>query len=181
MEVMSKILSIKTVAFGLLIVGTIWFASKDNQTKQPVAERVTNELVPQLPAGHKADGNVVHSDFEADINAGSHIQLCQGYSDCGCGGVSDCQSCGTVVQAAAMGSGFGYAAPAGQPAKMMPAINQFSNKGLLGREAKWRSASNLPFEQFAYGEYIGPHRLISRKTLRFRGWKFDQTVWFHFL
>jgi len=156
---MNKTLSLKIVTFGLLIVGTIWFANQRDTSQIPVADQLTDEFAQPAStfSSQPVDGNVVHSDFEADINAGSNIQLCQGYSDWGCETGDPCAA-GPVVQTAALGNGFGYATPAVMPAKTLGGVNQYSNRGLLGRESKWHNASGIPFEQFAYGEYIGPHR-----------------------
>ena len=88
-----------------------------------------------------------------------NIQLCQGYDNafapvnqlaCGCQGTC---SCGSVA-----GSGFGYAQPMNpNPGRSLQGVNQFTTAP-NGRESKWRHSQDVPWEQMAYGEYIGPHR-----------------------
>ena len=63
------------------------------------------------------------------------FQLCQGYEDCGCEGVCD-GSC--------------------RQEKWMAAVDDTCRTP--DREPNWKDARLIPFEAFAYGEYIGPHR-----------------------
>ncbi len=101
------------------------------------------------------------------------VKLCQGV-DCGCGG--SCSSCnGSGVPVATNtgiwtdstatyshtsdtfgGGGFGYGAaprtPENLSSKFMCAVDANTPK------KRWGAASELPFEQYAYGEYIGPFR-----------------------
>lgn len=95
-------------------------------------------------ASHQTDptdsGDAVHT---------SNIRLCQGFgyappSQCGC-------------QGACNGSCSAGLAPQGPPARTMIGVDD-STKRRPGREPRFRQAGNVPFEQFGYGEWIGPHR-----------------------
>ena len=99
------------------------------------------------------------------------IALCQGIQ-CGCQ-TGNC-GCGAAVQAGFQGGGFqgnfhGGLQPGfqggpqagfqGGPAigRTFSAVDE-SHRGRFGGEAKWRQQSQVPWEAFAYGEYVGPHR-----------------------
>lgn len=102
----------------------------------------------------------------------SKVRLCQG-SGCSCTGACACGAVGNTVYAAPVqsswvetggsygsvvpASGFGYATPSPEnlPSKAMCAVDG-NTPGRIGQ--RWARASQLPFEQFAYGEYIGPFR-----------------------
>lgn len=103
----------------------------------------------------------------------SQVQLCQGI-ECGCRGAC---SCGAVATGYAVGPDLGYqAAPAGGyvdggygggyaggygtrsenlPSKTFKAVNGMDG---FPRESRWARAQGQPWEQFGYGEYIGPFR-----------------------
>lgn len=69
--------------------------------------------------------------------------------DGSCGGT--CAHCNAVVVAG--GAYFGQDC---EPGKCVPGVNQFTpHRGL---EPRWRDSQPVPWEAFAYGEYIGPHR-----------------------
>ena len=102
---------------------------------------------------------VVSADYEVGRDA-SGVQLCQGYSSypapqqCGCQGGCD-GSCG-IAQSQGQ---FGYAQQQQQqrPAKFFTGVDN-STPRIQGRESKWRRGGQVPFEEFGYGEWIGPHR-----------------------
>lgn len=105
----------------------------------------------------------------------ANLRLCQGVgypaNQCGCQGACN-GTCGNaapvmsgsflqegpIVQDAypqsgfAAQNGFGY----GQP-KMMPGVDN-STPRLRGHESRFRRGREVPFDQFSYGGYIGPHR-----------------------
>jgi len=118
----------------------------------------------------------VDPNQEDGVIRDSKVQLCQGAA-CGCNG--GCVNCGTVgnavyaapVQGFAAGHGFsqsGFAqgglaqntiaqtAAAGpHPAKFLFA----GDKDTPGRFGpRWRNTTHKPWEQYSYGEYIGPFR-----------------------
>lgn len=126
---------------------------------------------------------IYETTFDPNVEDGvirdSKVQLCQG-TGCGCQGAC---ACGGVIgnavyatedasfpinhrpvfqtQAATpdIAAGFGYAQQRPMenlPSKYTCAVD--GNSGRLGAEPGWRNASRLPWEQYAYGEYIGPFR-----------------------
>ncbi|MFK7767604.1 MAG: polysaccharide biosynthesis/export family protein [Mariniblastus sp.] len=142
-------LSLKLIACRAIIVGTVATAAfaimlglfDRTPTVDSHADLSSASLSQITPASRD---EIVHD---------TNIQLCQGYENvatCGCQGVCN-GSCGVQVNAP-MGMGMGYP-QAVQPSRMMRGIGQNT-----GREARWRQQTNVPFEQFAYGEYLGPHR-----------------------
>ena len=99
----------------------------------------------------------VNPNQEDGIIRDSNVKLCQG-TVCGC--ESGCSSCGAVGQA-------GYVGPAtaGNYVSRIPSENLPSKgacavsgntRGRIGKH--WRNSSQQPWEQFGYGEYIGPFR-----------------------
>ena len=149
-------LPVKIAFAGILFAATAWLAILDNSPKQtasvlpPVASEVSIENL---------DKQVVHSDYESDLVVqDNQIQLCQGYSYGGghvLGGHSaGCATCGPGAMAPAFG--YGASADIGLPSKSYGAVDQ--NTQFPFGEPKWRHQSELPFEQYSYGEYIGPHR-----------------------
>lgn len=78
----------------------------------------------------------------------SYVQLCQGLSDGGAfaypGDAAECMD--------------GGCAPDGHelPSKFMRGIDQNTAHRL--REPRWRNGAGVPWEQYAYGEYLGPFR-----------------------
>lgn len=103
----------------------------------------------------------------------SKVQLCQGIEcgcsgPCGCGATSHVAHAGagamvqqTYVQPAGFANhqpSFGYGRrPESLPSKAICAVDG-NNRGRLAAEPRWVNAKNQAFEQFAYGEYIGPFR-----------------------
>ncbi len=115
----------------------------------------------------KPINQVVSADYEVGRETDG-IQLCQGFSfqapqQGGCDG-----SCGVVSQSIGQ-SGYidqsGYVDQSsyvgqsgyGQPGKFYAGVDNGTRR-IGNREAKWRSAGNVPFEEFGPGEWIGPHR-----------------------
>ncbi|MFT5299568.1 MAG: polysaccharide export outer membrane protein [Mariniblastus sp.] len=98
------------------------------------------------------------AEAELSIVRDENIRLCQAYGptqQCGCQGQCTCGA----SQPSTFGDGFGYASAPVEPlpARHIEGVNQF-NQGPFGRESRWRNGQNIPWEQLAYGEYIGPHR-----------------------
>jgi polysaccharide export outer membrane protein len=84
----------------------------------------------------------------------SQVQLCQGIG-CGCQGAC---SCGSVSTAGYVDSGpsFGYGGRTeNMPGKAFKAV--LGSDGFPG-ESRWARAKGQNWEQFGYGEYIGPFR-----------------------
>lgn len=136
------------------------------------------------PLGSKANSKVrtaiYETTFDPNVEDGvirdSKVQLCQG-SACACQGSCSCSgSVGNAVYEEASfpvvhrpvmqsampvqaSAGFGYAQQPPRedlPAKYTCAVDG-SARG-FGAEPGWRNASQQPWEQYAYGEYIGPFR-----------------------
>jgi polysaccharide export outer membrane protein len=85
----------------------------------------------------------------------SQVKLCQG-SDCGCDtGVATAgyaQSMGYASQAS-----YGQSGPQQMASRSMYAVDQTTRSRFL-REPRWMNAKQRPFEQYSYGEYVGPFR-----------------------
>ena len=117
----------------------------------------------QTSAVNQADSNsqVVSADYEVGRDA-SGIQLCQGYAhaapqQCGCQGGCD-GSCSVAAPGAFVQPGGGFGQSFNQrPAKHLLGIDD-STRRRPGFESKWRRGSEVPFEEFGYGEWVGPHR-----------------------
>lgn len=116
---------------------------------------------------------------DVDTIVDKNIQLCQGFDQPYGATAAGCQTCGTscdgtcgsVIPANAvnMGSGFGYAAPCNDmPSKTAKGVDSTTPSGLLGTEGRWRKAGQQPWEQFSYGEYVGPHRTPHVPVYRLR-------------
>ena len=93
----------------------------------------------------------------------SKVQLCQGV-DCGCSSGA-CTTCGTTAtvgyathQQPAFGFGFGSRRRAESlPSKTNCAVDG-NSIGRFASEPRWANARQSDWEQFSYGEYIGPFR-----------------------
>ncbi len=132
---------------------------------------------------YQADVLPVYPNF-VDVETGQEIQLCQGFGygdgccdscgiDCGgeCGSCDD--GCGCAVMADCDGNCGGacgnpgcdgvlantYGADpygnGGAGGKPMVGVDSFNSRG---REPGWSDQHMVPWEAFAYGEYVGPHR-----------------------
>lgn len=187
-KVIFKIATASAFAFGLLFIAAFTPADSTPETSIRIAQQSEPTVVDPLvkPAAAETDfaatplkkhrrSKVRTAVYETStipietdgVIRDSKIQLCQGIG-CGCQG--DC-NCGGVVTAGHVGSpDFGYSAgPVGGyvgggyggaraenlPSKTFKAVN-----GLDGfpRESRWARAQGQPWEQFGYGEYIGPFR-----------------------
>ena len=148
---------------------------------RPAAAEIDLMATPLKKRPSKVQNAIYETTFDPNVEDGvirdSKVQLCQG-PGCACQG--SC-SCGTVGQATYateeasfpvnhrpafetpaapnIAAGFGYAQQRpndGMSSKFMSAID--GNSGRFGAEPGWRNASSMPWEQYAYGEYIGPFR-----------------------
>ena len=89
----------------------------------------------------------------------SQVQLCQGVGcDGSCGG--GCPACAAALVAV---GGYGDEQ---FPQKMILGVNQFTES--QSHEKKWHNSEPVPWEAFAYGEYIGPHRTPHVSEYRLR-------------
>ena len=97
----------------------------------------SQQPIPDQQVDPTADhsSQVVSADYEAGRDAGG-IQLCQ------------CQGCESPQ------GGFGYNS---RPGKFFQGVDD-STPRLGNFEPRWRRGNDVPFEEFAYGEWIGPHR-----------------------
>ena len=129
-----------------------------------------------------------HGNFQRDgeVIRDSNIRLCQGYAPCTtCGNAGGCASgnCGNAGGCASGNCGGGgeahnFVAQAGYATGRSPTVTGFKSnlqpystpnvKNFAGvdqntihdksGEPRWKNADMIPWEAFAYGEYIGPHR-----------------------
>lgn len=103
-----------------------------------------------------------NGDFQNDgkVIRDSQIRLCQGFAPC--------DTCGNDSQGFATQAGYASAPTATgfqsnrqpyktNPVKYFAGVDENTAHGSLG-EPVWRNADMIPWEAFAYGEYIGPHR-----------------------
>ena len=167
----------KLIACGVLIAGTLAIiAAQSDQAPpveahlQPVSARPLAQITP-----------AVHDEVIHDQN----VVLCQGYS-CGCQGGCN-GSCGGGVE-------FQTGVPIGAPVENYGGGNfgganfgggnfahnqgglpphrtlQGVDQNITGRfgEARWRQRTEVPFEAFGYGEYLGPHRTPHVSEYRLR-------------
>jgi len=74
------------------------------------------------------------------------VELCQGACEGDCGVV--------YADGGAAAGGFVQSADAHMPSKSLKAVGP----GMGFREARWAHARTLPWEQYSFGEYVGPFR-----------------------
>ena len=119
------------------------------------------------------DSGSFHQDGE--VISDSNIRLCQGFDNgcasCNSGGGCSCGGHAIQPQVAVASYAGGMGAP-NQPYKSN-AVKHFAGvnehtRGRRGGEPKWRNAQMIPWEAFAYGEYIGPHRTPHVSEYRLR-------------
>jgi len=103
----------------------------------------------------------------------SKVQLCQGLdcgciAACGCGAVGNAAFAGPMVQQSFVqqasgqsnyqpGFGYGQRSVDALPSKAMSAVDgNFTRR--IAAEPRWANSKHQGWEQYAYGEYIGPFR-----------------------
>lgn len=156
---MKKALITKVGVCGILLAAA-WIANK-YPPAPPSNEKIVSVSMTQTET---ADG--------VDVIRDDNIQLCQGFDNlyreptlpCGCAGACN-GACGAMAD-----PGFGQAAQAAQaaqPHRTLDGVDQFS-ESRDGREAKWRNRSEVPWEAFSYGGYIGPYRTPHVNEYRLR-------------
>ncbi len=107
-------------------------------------------------------------DFQNDgqVIRDSQIRLCQGYASCNTCGTAT--GCGCGAEGVATQAGYSTAPIATEyksnrqpyktsPVKFFAGVDENTARDRSG-EPRWRNADMIPWEAFAYGEYIGPHR-----------------------
>ena len=170
------------VAFGYC---TFFSVAKSPQTNFPVV-MASATTAGTSAAANKGVSFAVFNDSggfsQADgVIRDSNIRLCQGYGCSTCGGHEGCscgQSSGQVVHqgpivhqgVAAANYEAGYSSAHrgnNNPVKHFAGVNE-NTRGSGGAEPRWRDAEMVPWEAFAYGEYIGPHRTPHVSEYRLR-------------
>lgn len=154
-------------AFGLSLIlcGTamVSFESANRESQQ-----VPGKVALTEPRSSESVTESVATINEDGVIRDANLRLCQGIgypaNQCGCQGICNgaCGSVapsmggyiqeGPVVQDGYVQNGFGY----GQP-KMMPGVDN-STPRMRGHESRFRRGRDVPFDQFSYGGYVGPHR-----------------------
>ena len=162
---MNKFLSAKLALCGIISVAAFVIVHSNASRQTTSDSSVVSDLVT-----NQMDNQFAKSDNKVELQQDNQIRMCQGVQYLGvqhCGD-SNCSSCGYQsgggyqavggYQAGARAPGFGYGAvaDANLPSKSYNAVDH--DTPFPFGEAKWRHQSQLPFEQYGYGEYIGPHR-----------------------
>lgn len=100
----------------------------------------------------------------------NQIQLCQGFSDCatcgqdaGCGCSANAGHAQHVVHAGHVSGGSAHGFKSNVQPYTTPNVKFFAGVDEnttrdRGGEPRWKNADMIPWEAFAFGEYIGPHR-----------------------
>lgn len=149
---------LKTAAVLILFAGAAW-ALLDQPLNRSESQQPTTHLDSTLGAVEvlaTPASDTATAATRSPVIHDQQIQLCQGYDNFGggcdgsCGGTCN-GDCGTVP----FTGGFGYA-QSGEATRMMRGIDNQTPH--LRREAHWRNGDNVPWENFGFGEYIGPHR-----------------------
>ena len=118
-----------------------------------------------LPLNKKVKSRVQTAVYETASNPNmsegviydSKVQLCQG-TDCGCSGGCACGNAGYATQQSGGLFGFGARRPMEfLPSKRTCAVDG-NSRSRLASEPLWMNASQQDWEQYSYGEYIGPFR-----------------------
>ena len=117
---------------------------------QQTSKTDQSELVPDDAS------QVVSADYQVGQETDG-IQLCQGFGhaapqQCGCQGGCD-GSCGVASQPVGLINQLGF----GQRGKPLAGVDD-STRRFGNLEPRWRAGGDVPFEEFGYGEWIGPHR-----------------------
>lgn len=100
---------------------------------------------------------------QGDVIRDDQIQLCQGLSDCqSCGQNAGVQHAGVQQAAFAAGPSINGFKSNRQPyanssVKFFAGVDENTTRDNSG-EPRWKNADMIPWESFAFGEYIGPHR-----------------------
>ncbi|MEZ6094851.1 MAG: polysaccharide biosynthesis/export family protein [Pirellulaceae bacterium] len=118
-------------------IGLSWSSSDSN-----------TQAVSQHSAIHVASVPAVSSDKTHYDNQVSQVSWTMPQDHCAsCGAMGPCNC----------GNGGGYYQPMSSemPARHMFGVDQFSGNG---PRKTWQDAEMVPFESFAYGGYVGPHR-----------------------
>jgi len=111
------------------------------------------------------DGGEFQNDGE--VIRDSQIRLCQGYapcntcgteSGCGCGGDQGfATQAGYATTPTATGFKSNRQPYMSSSVKYFAGVDENTTRDNTG-EPRWKNADMIPWEAFAYGEYIGPHR-----------------------
>lgn len=148
----------------LLLTFTKRTVEPDSQTQGAIAQAGNWD---SLSGETSADPQIVKAVFHderqtarrGDVIQDSNIQLCA-YGNCR---RCEAQPCGcgqshAVAAPQVMPAGYAGPAPTAAPQghRHMAGVNEYTRSGR--GEPKWRDAEMIPWEAFAYGEYIGPHR-----------------------
>ena len=96
---------------------------------------------------------VVSADYQVGQETDG-IQLCQGFGHAAPQQYS-CQdgNCGVASQPVGLINQLGF----GKTSKPLAGVDD-STRRLGNLEPRWRAGGDVPFEEFGYGEWIGPHR-----------------------
>ena len=135
LKILASCAAVATMAIFMANGATSAQDQNDQVAKSPMAEVVADAPV-DTQAVAAAEELPSFPQF-MPVEGPEHIRLCQGY-DVSCDG-SNCSGC-----AACQG-----------PPKMIMGVDEQCSKG---RESNWKEQRLIPWESFAYGEYIGPYR-----------------------
>ena len=177
------------VAFvsGTLLLASLLWTDSDSAPETEIriagssSKVITDDLVKPVAAQidfaaqplKKKSSRVQRAIYETSVNPNqaegiihdSKVKLCQGIA-CDCN--NGCSNCGTVGNVAYAGQMTGRALhipTQNLPSKANCAVDS-NSPGRIG--PVWRGASKKPWEQFAYGEYIGPFRTPDVPDYRIR-------------
>ena len=147
----------KVIACTALFTAGGFLASQGiNETPVSMKTTPTTKVVLQVDTNETA---VEAPQAEAEnVIVDENVQLCQG-AQCGCVAGTCDGGCGNAVVA--------NAAYAYQPGRTVHGVDH-TMSGNRGRETRWRQGGNVQWEEFAYGEYIGPHRTPHVPVYRLR-------------
>lgn len=126
-----------------------------------IAFGLTAPVVAQEASTNAVDVTVGANASETPLIYDSEVESVQFQSCCGACGTGNCGcatgdcGCGAGYQSGYDG-GYGVCGSDNLPGKSIVGVDQFTRT--LGRETHWARANCVPWESFAYGEYIGPHR-----------------------
>ena len=155
---------------GDLQYGAQYNAVVTASNQAPISAEVHTLANPQTVTSPKVHQAIFtdSGEFQNDgqVIRDSQIRLCQGFAPCNtCGTESGC-GCGTVGFATHTGHSAGATATGFKsnqqpyktsPIKFFAGVDENTARDNTG-EPRWKNADMIPWEAFAYGEYIGPHR-----------------------
>ena len=157
-----------TTVGAVVVAAVVWMAAQPRQIETVNAKQNPSANAGQNSTGEplRVDDAIVSFSFEEPMVQRENIQLV-GYQSCGQCDNPQCTGC---AHQPSQPPQYGGPSQYGGPQFSIPQDHQApgnikclegvdANRCLPnGKEPGWKDSTKIPWEMFAYGEYIGPHR-----------------------